>query len=161
MSQELIYFFIVVCLVISAIAIVYIRRHSKQIRDVRNEQKEQLEKAQKRYDEQRDYLIESIHVISRAVGNDEKLTYTEACMRLTALLESLAPHMLQHADFSVIYEVYKRTEHIPIKDDWKKLSKQKQWTYKKEMAKVEAEFSEEVNKAAQRLANYDFEMMLH
>jgi 16S rRNA C1402 (ribose-2'-O) methylase RsmI len=131
------------------------------IKDTRDEQKQQIEKAQKRYDEQRDYLIESIHVISRAVGNDDKLTYTEACMRLTALLESLAPQLLQHADFSVIYEVYKRTEHIPIKDDWKKLTRQKQWTYKKEMAKVEAEFAEEVDKAARRLAEYDFNMMLH
>lgn len=161
MSQELIYLLILLCLVISAIALFYIRRHSKLIKDSRDEQKQQIEKAQKRYDEQRDYLIESIHVISRAVGNDEKLTYTEACMRLTALLESLAPQLLQHADFAVIYEVYKRTEHIPIKDDWKKLTKQKQWTYKKEMAKVEAEFAEEVDKAARRLAEYDFNMMLH
>lgn len=161
MSQELIYLLILLCVVISAIALFYIRRHSKLIKDTQNEQKQQIEKAQKRYDEQRDYLIESIHVISRAVGNDEKLTYTEACMRLTALLESLAPQLLQHADFSVIYEVYKRTEHIPIKDEWKKLTRQKQWTYKKEMAKVEAEFAEEVDKAARRLAEYDFNMMLH
>ncbi len=161
MSQELIYLLILLCIVISVIALFYIRRHSKLIKDTRDEQKQQIAKAQKRYDEQRDYLIESIHVISRAVGNDEKLTYTEACMRLTALLESLAPQLLQHADFSVIYEVYKRTEHIPIKDDWKKLTRQKQWTYKKEMAKVEAEFAEEVDKAARRLAEYDFNMMLH
>ncbi|MFY0678889.1 MAG: DUF2489 domain-containing protein [Neptuniibacter sp.] len=161
MSQELIYFFIALCLVVIAVAIFYIQRHSKLIRDTRNAQKEQIEKAQKRYDEQRDYLIESIHVISRAVGKDEKLTYTEACMRLTALLESLAPNLLQHADFSVIYEVYKRTEHIPIKEGWKKLSKQKQWGYRKEMAKVEKEFADEVDKAAQRLAAYDFDMMLH
>ncbi|MGB0206263.1 MAG: DUF2489 domain-containing protein [Neptuniibacter sp.] len=161
MSQELIYLLILLCIVISAIALFYIRRHSKLIKDTRDEQKQQIEKAQKRYDEQRDYLIESIHVISRAVGNDDKLTYTEACMRLTALLESLAPQLLQHADFSVIYEVYKRTEHIPIKDDWKKLTRQKQWKYKKEMAKVEAEFAEEVDKAARRLAEYDFNMMLH
>lgn len=161
MSQELIYLLILLCIVISAIALFYIRRHSKLIKDTRDEQKQQIEKAQKRYDEQRDYLIESIHVISRAVGNDDKLTYTEACMRLTALLESLAPQLLQHADFSVIYEVYKRTEHIPIKDDWKKLTRQKQWTYKKEMAKVEAEFADEVDKAARRLAEYDFNMMLH
>jgi histidinol phosphatase-like PHP family hydrolase len=161
MSQEIIYLLILLCIVISVIALFYIRRHSKLIKDTRDEQKQQIAKVQKRYDEQRDYLIESIHVISRAVGNDEKLTYTEACMRLTALLESLAPQLLQHADFSVIYEVYKRTEHIPIKDDWKKLTRQKQWTYKKEMAKVEAEFAEEVDKAARRLAEYDFNMMLH
>jgi len=143
------------------VAVFYIYRYAKQIKTANEQQKQQIERTQKRYDEQRDYLIESIHVISRAVGNDEKLTYTEACMRLTALLESLAPHLLQDADFAVIYEVYKRTEHIPIKDGWKKLTKQKRWAYQKEMAKVEAEFSSEVDKAAARLAKYDFNMMLH
>ncbi|MGH1461020.1 MAG: DUF2489 domain-containing protein [Neptuniibacter sp.] len=161
MSQELIYLFIAISLAVCMVAVFYIWRHYNVIKDVRRQQKSQIEKAQKRYDEKRAYLIESIHVISRAVGSDEKLTHTEACIRLTALLESLAPHLLQHADFAVIYEVYKRTEHIPIKQEWKKLTKQKQWTYQKEMARVESEFSDEVEQAAQRLAEYDFDMMLH
>lgn len=161
MSSELIYLFIVVFVAVSCVALFFIRKHYRLIKEVKEEHKIQQDKVQKRYDEQRAYLIESIQVISKAVGNDEKLTHTEACMRLTALLESLAPHLLQDAQFSVIYEVYKRTEHIPIKDGWKKLSKQKQWQYKQEMTRVEAEFSKEVNEAAKRLSEFNFNLMLH
>lgn len=161
MSQEVIYLLITAMLAVCFVSLLFIRKHHRVIRDAKVQETQQKAKVQKRYDEQRAYLIESIQVISRAVGNDEKLTYTEACMRLTALMESLAPHLLQHADFAVIYEVYKRTEHIPIKDEWKKLTKQKQWVYKKEMAKVEAEFAERVDQAAKKLTKYDFNLMLH
>ncbi len=161
MSQDVIYLLIAFGIVVCGVSLFYIRKHHSTIQNSKAEQKLQDEKVRQRYEEKRAYLIESIQVISKAVGNDEKLTYTEACMRLTALLESFAPHMLQHADFSVIYEVYKRTEHIPIKEEWKKLSKQKQWTYKKEMAKVESEFARDVEAAAQRLTDYDFDTMLH
>ena len=161
MSQETIYILIVVMALVCVGLLMFIKKHYGVIRDAKVQEAEQQARVQKRYDEQRAYLIESIQVISRAVGNDEKLTYTEACMRLTALIEALAPHLLQHADFAVIYEVYKRTEHIPIKEDWKKLSRQKQWAYKKEMAKIEAEFSAQVDKATKKLAVYDFNLMLH
>lgn len=161
MSSELIYFLIVVFVFICCVAAFFIRKHYLVIKGAKEQGELQNQIAQKRYDEQRAYLIESIQVIARAVGNDEKLTYTEACMRLTVLLESLAPHLLQDPQFSAIYEVYRKTQHIPIKNDWKKLSKQKKWQYKKEMAKIESEFAKDVDEAAAHLVQFNFDLMLH
>jgi len=161
MSDSLIYTLIAICLVICGVAIFFIKRHYTKIKQVKAEHALQAEKISKRYNERRAYLIESVQVISRAVGNDEKLTTTEACIRLSTLLESLAPQLLQHADYSVIYEVYKRTEHIPIKDQWKALSKQAKWSFQKEMTQIDSELGEKVKQAAAKLAQYNFEESLH
>ncbi|WP_299182971.1 DUF2489 domain-containing protein [uncultured Neptuniibacter sp.] len=161
MSQQLIYLLIGLGVVVCIVAVVYIYRHYTVIKTAKTSQILQAEQSQERYQKNRAYLIESIQVIARAVGNDEKLTYTEACMRLTALIEALAPHLLQHADFSVIFEVYKRTEHIPIKEGWKKLSKQQRWKYQQEMALCDKEYGEKIKSAAAILAEYDFDHMLH
>lgn len=161
MSQTVLYLLIFVCIVISAVAVFYIIRHNNVIKDAKQQQKVQNELTEKRYRERREYLIESIHVISQAVGNDEKLTNAEACMRLTPLLEALAPHLLSHSDYAVIYDFYKRIEHIPIKDEWKKLSKQKRWGYLKDMQAADAELGGSLHEAAAKLAKYDFDNMMH
>ena len=161
MSPFVVNSLIVVSLIICAIAILYIRKHYGQIRDAKQLQEDTQVQMSKRYDEQRAYLIESVQVIARAIGSDEKLSYTEACMRLAALLRSLAPHLLDHADFSVINEVYKRTEHIPILANWKELSKQEQWKFRQEMSAIEKEFAKEVDHAAKLLSTYDFKKMVH
>ena len=86
MSPFVVNSLIVVSLIICVIAIVYIRKHYGQIRDAKQLQEDTRVQMSKRYDEQRAYLIESVQVIARAIGSDEKLSYTEACMRLAALL---------------------------------------------------------------------------
>lgn len=131
MSQSVIYLLIALGLAACVVAVVYIRRHLMIIRQAKVQQEEQDQATRQRYEERRAYLIESIQVIAKAVGSDEKLSNTEACMRLTSLLESFAPQLLQQAEFSVIQEVYNRTQHIPIMAEWKALSKQAQWKYKK------------------------------
>lgn len=161
MSESFLYLLIAVCLIISGVALFYIVRHRKIIKDAKEEQFAQQELTAKRYKEKRDYLIESIKVISQAVGNDEKLTNAEAALRLTPLLEALAPHLLAHADFSAVYEFYKRVEHVPIKDNWKKLSKQKRWEYLREMNAADEELGDSLKEAAARLAKYNFDAMMH
>lgn len=161
MSESLIYGLIAVSVIACLIAMYFIKLHYGRIKQVKAEHAEQAEKINKRYNERRAYLIESIQVISKAVGNDEKLTTTEACIRLSTLLESLAPQLLQHSDYAVIHEVYKRTEHIPIKEQWKALSKQAKWSFQKEMAEIDEELGEQVKTAAAKLAYFDFDKSLH
>lgn len=161
MSPTTIYILIVIALIICGVSLVFIKRHFALINEAKRRESEAESKLQQRYEEQRNYLIESVQVIARAVGSDEKLSHTEACMRLAALLKSLAPQLLEHPDFSVILEVYKRTEHIPILGEWKQLPKQQQWRFKQEMHTVEQQFSAEVKAAAELLARYDFQKLAH
>ena len=161
MSTSVIYILIAIALLICATALVFIKHHYGVINAAKKSQSEAKEKLQKRYEEQRAYLVESVQVIAKAVGSDDKLSHTEACMRLAALLKSLAPQLLENPDFSVILEVYKRTEHIPILGEWKQLSKQQQWKFKQEMLSVEQQFGSRVEAAAERLARYDFQKLSH
>ncbi len=161
MSENVIYTLIAVSVIVAIVATVYIVKAVKFTREQQNSLKEEEQRVQKRYEEQRAYLVESVQVISAAVGNDEKLSITEACMRLNALLESLAPQLLSDPEFKVINDVYAKTSHIPIKGDWKALSKQERWGFMQEMKRVDAEFSEDVRIAAAKLKAYDFSLAMH
>jgi len=161
MTEQIVYILIALFLVICTVAGWYIKHHYQLLQQAKRKEQQEQKKAEQRYSEQRAYLIESIQVIAKAVGNDEKLSYTEACMRLNALLEALSPQLLLTPEVMVIREVYKQTEHIPIKEQWKALSKQQRWAFKKEMAKVEQEHGEQVLAAAGYLARYDFNLLIH
>ncbi|MDO6514463.1 MULTISPECIES: DUF2489 domain-containing protein [unclassified Neptuniibacter] len=161
MSEEYIYLLIILLSVICLFLIVFIRHKYQQIKAAQSAVKEQEEKVAERYEEQRAYLIESIKILARAYGNDERLTCTEACMRLCALLSSLSPPLLEKPELVVIREVHRKTEHIPIKDKWKALSKQERWGFSKEMAKVEAEHESDLLLAVEYLVNYDFNLIVN
>lgn len=161
MSQELLYFLSIVAFGICIYLVIYIKKKYSLIRNAKILHQEQDEKAQLRYEEQRSYLIESITIIAKAYGNDEKLTCTEACMRLSTLLQTLAPQLLEQPELSVIKDVHLKTEHIPIKEKWKALSKQEKWTFTKEMAQLDQKYQEDVLSATQYLIAYDFKLLIH
>lgn len=159
MSAFIVYLLIAVFVLISCVSIFYIIRHQRIIAEAKKQELLQQEKTEQRYREKRAYLIESVKVISQAVENDEKLTNAEASLRLTPLLEALAPHLLDQADFSVIREFHKRVEHVPIKEDWKKLSKQERWKFMREMNAADAELGGAFKEAASLLVKHDFNLM--
>lgn len=161
MSQELLYFLSIVAFGICIYLVIYIKKKYSLIHNAKILHQEQDEKAQLRYEEQRSYLIESITIIAKAYGNDDKLTCTEACMRLSTLLQTLAPQLLEKPELSVIKDVHLKTEHIPIKEKWKALSKQEKWTFTKEMALLDQKYQEDVLSAAQYLITYDFKLLVH
>jgi ubiquitin C-terminal hydrolase len=160
MNDEILYTLIVAVLVVCLLLARYIYRQMSHIKSVKDAQIEQERVANERYQEQRAYLIESITVIAKAYGNDEKLTCTEACMRLSTLLQSFSPELLDRPEVSVIRQFHMKTEHIPIKEDWKALSKQERWRFMKEMASLEQEYGKDVLEATAYLANYDFDLIV-
>ncbi len=161
LSQETLFVLSGIVVIICVVLALYIKRKYILLDSVKKQQQEEERKTKQRYEEQRSYLIESITVISKAYGNDDKLSCTEACMRLSTLLEALAPQLLESPEVSVIREVHKRTEHIPIKEEWKALSKQQKWKFSKEMAKLDSEYKAKVLDATRYLIAYDFKMLTH
>lgn len=161
MSKEYIYFLTALLLCVCVVLLIYIQRKFKQMKAIKREEELQKKRVAERYKEQRAYLIESIGVIAKAYGSDERLSCTEACMRLSTLLSALSPTLLDKPELSVIREVHRKTEHIPVKDKWKALSKQERWGFSKEMAKVESEHETDVIAAAAYLTTYDFDLMVH
>lgn len=161
MSESWIYGLIVVGVLVCAGLLVFIWKQHSSIKAMKEEQAEKQKALEARVQEQRDYLIESIHVIANAMIHDERMTLTEGTIRISVLLDNLAPQLKQEPDFSVISAVYEQTRHIPYLDKWKELDKQEQWRYTQEMKRIEKENKDALLKAAELLSKYPFEKHFH
>lgn len=115
----------------------FIVKKGRELEKAKAEQAEAKAKLSAQAQEKRDYLVESVRVIANAMLHDEKLTHVEGCIRISNLLDRIAPHMKSEPDLSVIGEVHQATAHIPYLDGWKALSKQERWKYVQEMAQLE------------------------
>jgi hypothetical protein len=105
--------------------------------------------------QQRDYLVESVKVISLAI-RDGQCELTEGCIRLKRLLDHLAPWLHQDQQFSVINLMYQATEHMPILDEWKKLKLKQRFEYTQQREALEAQHGEAIQAAAKALVEYNF-----
>lgn len=161
MSEQLVYLLIAVGLLVCAGLGVFIFRQYRGITTAKAEQAEKLREIEQKAQEQRDYLIQSIHVIANAMIHDEKMTLTEGSIRLNVLLDNLSPQLKQEPDISVISTVYEQTKHIPYLKAWQELDKQEKWRYTQEMKKIEKAHKDELLKAAEILSSYPFEKHFH
>lgn len=161
MSETWVYGLIAAGLLVCVGLLVFIQRQRSMIKSAQAEQAEKLQALEAKAQEQRDYLIESIHVIARAMIHDERMTLTEGTIRLSVLLDNLSPQLKQEPDFSVINAVFEQTRHIPYLDKWKELDKKDQRRYTQEMKQIEAEHKDALLKAAELLSDYPFEKHFH
>ncbi|MBY4677555.1 DUF2489 domain-containing protein [Marinobacterium arenosum] len=135
----------------------FIWKQLKFQRDHRQRQQALEQQAAEKAQQQRDYLIESIRVLSQAMETDEKLTLTEGCIRIKVLLESLAPHLLRQEPYDIFVLIFEQTQHIPIKEQWQKLDKTQQRRYIREMRKLENQHQEQILSAARAIHSYAFD----
>ncbi|UTW11374.1 DUF2489 domain-containing protein [Marinobacterium rhizophilum] len=146
-------------LVIIAVSAGYIVIHLRRLRQQRRERETLHEQAQKKVQEQRQYLIDSIRVIARAMSEDEKMTLTEGAIRLKVLLDNLMPELHRNPDFEIIATHYEATRHIPYLKEWKSLERSQQRRYRQEMDKLEQQHRDALLQAAARLQQYPLDRM--
>ena len=125
-------------------------------RQVREAQQALLEEMRIKAQEQRDYLVESVRVISSAMG-DGQCELTEGCIRLKKLLDHLAPYLHEHQDYAIINQMYELTKHMPILDEWKKLKLKQRFAMTQQREALETEHRDAVEQAAKSLSRYNFE----
>ena len=154
MSSTLINILIGVGLIACVILIVVISRQLKAQRERREQIAANEQKQAERAREHRQYLIDSVRLISSAVLHDEKMTMTEGCIRLKILLDNLAPQLLLQPKLVVIQEVYAQTEHIPFLDQWKALKPVAKRKFEKEMAEIESRHEQDIRAAMHELQQY-------
>lgn len=105
--------------------------------------------------ERRERINKSIQILAQALYQDE-LTLTEACIRISHLLDQLEVGEPVKTEFSAFYQLRQRTEHIPILADWKKLSAKEQRVFDKERLQQEAAYYDFVMDAAKRILGRQF-----
>ncbi len=113
-------------------------------------QREQERIGKQKEAEKADYLNTSIQVLAQGLL-EEQLTITEGCIRISVLLSYFPDADDYKSEFIAFYQVANKTAHIPILDDWKKLSAKRRLAYDKERLSVESEYKDFVNDAARRI----------
>ncbi|RDE18088.1 DUF2489 domain-containing protein [Motiliproteus coralliicola] len=146
--------FIGLCLVVGLLLL--IRWQLKTQRKAQEAHEKLVQEAKAKAQEQRDYLIESVKVISLAII-DEQCELAEGCIRLKKLLDHLAPQLHRHEDFSIINEMFNATSHMPILDEWKKLKLKQRFELTQEREALEQQHHDAILEAARKLADYRFQ----
>ena len=99
----------------------------------------QLQQQQAQTEQNRiDYIHESLNVIACAVL-DKQCPVTEGCIRMAVLLDNLPLDCDTKHRFSVVFEVYNATRHIPTHSSWKALGRKQQRKFEQEMLALERE----------------------
>ncbi|RLU01099.1 DUF2489 domain-containing protein [Ketobacter sp.] len=105
---------------------------------------QQLEQQRARSEQDRlDYIHESLNVIASAVL-DNQCPITEGCIRMAVLLDNLPLDCDTKHRFSVVFEVYNATRHIPTHSQWKALERKHQRKFEQEMWALERKHNEAV-----------------
>ena len=142
---------LIIVSILAAIAgvLVYKVHQKNQVQRALLAEKEQAIK------EQRANINRSIQILAQA-SQSEDLTLTEACIRISVLLDSLGVDDGVREEFSAFYQLRSLTEHIPILDGWKKLSRKEQMQFDLQRMKHEASYRDFVLDAAVRIKGREF-----
>lgn len=156
MSQNLQVMLIVIGLCLIAGLSWFILRMLKKERQVKSDQQARLQEVEAKAQEQRDYLLDSIRVISLAM-QDEQCELAEGSIRIKVLLDHLAPFLHEHEDFSIFNEMFEATKHMPILDEWKKLKLRQRYELTMEREALEEKHKDAIIAASRKLAVYNFQ----
>ena len=154
MTEVPVWILVIAALVIvglSAVATYYVL----ELRKVRKVQAQKLAEIETAANEQRDRVNTSIQIIAKTLL-DEGVGLTEASIRIRVLLDSLQVTDTVREEFVAFYTIADKTSHIPILEDWKKLSRKEKFAFEKEMARVEAEYRDFALDAAKRILGRNF-----
>lgn len=144
---------LVVCAAVIGISVVVITKQLKQNRL----RAERIQAGEARVQEERAKRIDSIRILMRAVEEDEKLTWTEASIRVKNLLDQLGLDLSDHEHVQAIYLVEQNTQHIPTHEQWNNLPLKARRQYRDEMEALEAQHVEQLRQAKRTLLEYNFE----
>ncbi|MFI2809821.1 MULTISPECIES: DUF2489 domain-containing protein [Microbulbifer] len=136
---------------LAAVAGYYVRRLQLATR----KQKQQLAELEQAAEEQRQRVNDSIQIIARTLL-DEGVGMTEAAIRIRVLLDALQVEQAVKDEFVAFYTIADKTDHIPILQEWKKLSPKERFRFENEMVALEEEYRDFALDAAKRILGRQF-----
>lgn len=154
MTEVPVWILVIAALIIVALSAVA-TYYCLELRKARKRQKQQLAELAAAADEQRERVNTSIQIIAKTLL-DEGVGLTEASLRIRVLLDSLQVESAVKEEFVAFYQVAEQTSHIPILEEWKKLSRKEKFAFEKEMARVESEYRDFALDAAKRILGRNF-----
>lgn len=140
-----------IIILLGIVAVYYVIKLKKHEADVQNTRREQekamLAKQQENH--------KSIVFLANALLQDQ-LSLTEAGMRISWLSKSIDMSETQQ-DMALIFEkIAAATQHIPILDEWKKLTRKQQFQLDKQRLSIEKEYNDFALDSAKKIVESNF-----
>ena len=134
--------------VVAMYYVVKLKQHKARVQSVLDEQeKAMLVKQQENH--------KSIVFLANALLQDQ-LSLTEAGMRINWLSKSIDMSENQR-DMALVFEkIAAATQHIPILDEWKKLTRKQQFQLDKQRLSIEKEYSDFALDSAKKIVESNF-----
>ncbi len=104
---------------------------------------------------QYEHRVTSIRVIANAMGEGQ-CEFTEGCIRLKHLIDQIHPQLLKQDEYAIIAFINSKTEHMPIKQDWKRLDKKVQAKLTQERYTLESKYRRDIEEALKALQAHEF-----
>jgi len=146
---------LVIAIAIIGVLAVIAARLQYRVYKLKRAQKEREELQARDASAQRSRINRSIQIIAKAVGRDD-ITLTEASIRISVLLDSLGVEEPVREEFSAFYQLAEANRHIPILDEWRKLTPKQQFALDQQRLREEAHYQEFIIDAAQRIQGRAF-----
>ena len=138
--------FAIVIAALTVVAAYYLWR----VRELSTKQKKQHEDYLAALNKQRQLANESLQLLAKAYLA-EQVELPEAALRISRLLDQIDLDPKRRETFRVFDEVTQRIAHIPILQEWRKLSKESREQHRKTLARMEGEYRDFAKDAAQKL----------
>lgn len=123
-----------------------------QLRRQRLEREAQARQLAEIREERHQHYRKSIRVIAAAIEADQ-VTLTEGAIRISMLVSQLELEEDEQANYQVFFQLAEATSHIPILEEWKKLSTREKLRYDRERTDIEEKYREFAVDAAHKLLN--------
>lgn len=140
-----------VIVLLSAVALYYVmklKQHKANVQSVLDEQeKAMLAKQQENH--------KSIVFLANALLQDQ-LSLTEAGMRIHWLSKSIDMSETQRDMALIFAKIAEATQHIPILEEWKKLTRKQQFQFDKQRITIEKEYSDFALDSAKKIIESNF-----
>ena len=146
---------LIVAIVIITVLAVIAARLQYRVYKLKRSQAERQATQEREASAQRERVNRSIQIIAKAVGHED-ITLTEASIRISVLLDTLSVEEPVRDEFSAFYQLAEANSHIPILDEWRKLTPKQQFALDQQRLKEEAHYQEFIIDAAQRIQGRAF-----
>ena len=145
---------IAIAVVIIAVLAGYAVKLSRQVKVVEVERQQRLNEIEEKAEEVMDEVAGGIRVLAQGFLNGD-VTATEAALRIVGILDQLQLSDGAKLLHPSVFELADRTRHIPIYEEYQKLTPKERFKFDKERFKAEQELEEPLNFSMKVLAKYE------
>lgn len=141
----------IILLILAGIAGYYLNK----VRKLNQAQKEQAEKNKQALEDHRNALIKDIQFIANSMVQ-KQCEITEGCMRITYLINKVDDSEALRQSFPHVHNHTQATAHMPIKEDYKALTRKEQFKLDNERHTLESKSAENILREVKKILTHNF-----